>query len=363
MTAAASSTRGLAKAWMKIGANMLPFADAATEELPLAKLLRLSLFQVSVGMAIALLIGTLNRVMIVELGVPVWLVATMVSLPLVFAPFRALIGFKSDTHRSHLGWKRVPYLWFGTLLQFGGLSIMPFALILLSGDSHAPAWVGQSAAALAFLLMGAGLHTVQTAGPRARHRPRAPARAPQGRRAALRDDDARHDGFRADLRPRAGPFHRGAADPGGAGHGRRHDDPQPFRAVEAGAAQSRRHVAQREAAELRAILGVVRRAGPADAPARRGRARHDGVLDAGRAARALRRAGAAPLRRRDDGPHRNDGTRRSRRLHRRRPQAGPAAPTPIASPRPAPSSASPPSPRSSSRSRSARRRCLRWASR
>ena len=156
--------RGVAMAWMKVGASMLPFADVATAELPLARLLRLSLFQVSVGMAIVLLIGTLNRVMIVELGVPVWLVATMISLPLIFAPFRALVGFKSDTHRSHLGWRRVPYLWFGTLLQFGGLSIMPFALILLSGDSNAPAWVGQGAAALAFLLMGAGLHTVQTAG-------------------------------------------------------------------------------------------------------------------------------------------------------------------------------------------------------
>ena len=86
-----------------------------------------------------LLIGTLNRVMIVELGVPAWLVAMMVSLPLVFAPFRALVGFRSDTHRSVLGWRRVPYIWFGTLLQFGGLAIMPFALLVLSGDTHGPA--------------------------------------------------------------------------------------------------------------------------------------------------------------------------------------------------------------------------------
>ena len=153
-----------AKAWMKLSADMLPFADIASADLPLAKLLRLSLFQVTVGMAVVLLIGTLNRVMIVELGVPVWLVALMISLPLIFAPFRALVGFKSDTHRSSLGWRRVPYLWFGTMLQFGGLSIMPFALILLGGDTNAPAYVGQGAAALAFLLMGAGLHTVQTAG-------------------------------------------------------------------------------------------------------------------------------------------------------------------------------------------------------
>ena len=60
---------------MRLGAAFLPFADAATAELPLGRLLRLSLFQVSVGMAMVLLIGTLNRVMIVELGVPAWLVA------------------------------------------------------------------------------------------------------------------------------------------------------------------------------------------------------------------------------------------------------------------------------------------------
>jgi BCD family chlorophyll transporter-like MFS transporter len=154
----------LALNWAKIGSRYMPFADAATDELPLGRLLRLSLFQVSVGMAVVLLIGTLNRVMIVELGVPAWLVALMVSVPLVFAPFRAVIGFKSDTHRSVLGWQRVPYIWMGTLVQFGGLAIMPFALLVLSGDTHGPMWIGQAGAALAFLLVGAGLHTTQTVG-------------------------------------------------------------------------------------------------------------------------------------------------------------------------------------------------------
>ncbi len=154
----------LSRHWQSLGPTFLPFADAGTDELPMRRLLRLSLFQVTVGMAVVLLIGTLNRVMIVELGVPAWLVAVMVSLPLVFAPFRAVVGFRSDTHRSVLGWRRVPYLWFGTLLQFGGLAIMPFALIILSGDSNGPAWIGDAAAALAFLLVGAGLHTVQTVG-------------------------------------------------------------------------------------------------------------------------------------------------------------------------------------------------------
>jgi BCD family chlorophyll transporter-like MFS transporter len=154
----------LAKGWMRLGTRFLPFADAASVELPLSRLLRLSLFQVSVGASIVLLNGTLNRVMIVELGVSSLLVSLMVSLPLVFAPFRILIGFKSDTHRSVLGWRRVPYIWMGTLLQFGGLAIMPFALLVLSDSGDWPVAAGQVGAALAFLLVGAGLHTTQTAG-------------------------------------------------------------------------------------------------------------------------------------------------------------------------------------------------------
>ena len=102
--------------------------------------------------------------MILELEVPAWLVASMIALPVLFAPVRALIGHRSDHHRSLLGWKRVPYIWFGSLLQFGGLAIMPFALLVLSGDGHGPVWVGQLGAGLAFLLVGAGLHTTQTAG-------------------------------------------------------------------------------------------------------------------------------------------------------------------------------------------------------
>jgi len=141
-----SVSQRVMKAWVGLGSRFLPFADAATPELPLSRLMRLSLFQVSVGMSLVLLIGTLNRVMIVELGVPASLVGIMISLPLIFAPFRALIGFRSDTHRSVLGWRRVPFIYRGAMVQFGGLAIMPFALLVLSGGGNAgnaPAWIGQ----------------------------------------------------------------------------------------------------------------------------------------------------------------------------------------------------------------------------
>lgn len=161
----AGASGGMLKVWRSLGPRLLPFADAATPELPLPRLLRLSLFQISVGIELVLLNGTLNRVMIIELGIPAWLVAAMVALPILFAPFRALIGFRSDNHRSVLGWRRVPYIWMGTMVQFGGLALLPFALLVLSGKgTYTPPLVGEIAVAVAFLMIGAGLHTSQTAG-------------------------------------------------------------------------------------------------------------------------------------------------------------------------------------------------------
>ena len=159
-----TANRRIVKFWQGVGRHFLPFSDAASADLPLPRLLRLSLFQISVGMAMALMVGTLNRVMIVELGISAWVVAVAIALPIAFAPFRALVGFRSDHHRSALGWRRVPYMWIGTLVQFGGLAIMPFALLILSGDTTGPLWIGHVFSALAFLLMGAGLQVVQTAG-------------------------------------------------------------------------------------------------------------------------------------------------------------------------------------------------------
>ena len=143
---------------------VLPFGDAGSAQLPLGRILRLSLFQVTVGMALVLLSGTLNRVMVIEIGLPVSFVSFLIGLPLVVAPFRALIGFKSDNHRSLIGWRRVPYVWMGTMLQFGGFALMPFALLLLGDHKAATATAGHLGLSLAFILVGAGMHTVQTAG-------------------------------------------------------------------------------------------------------------------------------------------------------------------------------------------------------
>jgi BCD family chlorophyll transporter-like MFS transporter len=149
----------------KVSIDLLPFSDAVSDDLPLGQLLRLSLFQVSVGMAAVMLLGTLNRVMIVELNIGAMLVAAMIALPVLVAPLRALVGYKSDNYKSAIGWKRIPYLWLGTMWQFGGLAIMPMALLVLSGDRTLDFPIaGYVGAALAFLMTGFGMHMTQTAG-------------------------------------------------------------------------------------------------------------------------------------------------------------------------------------------------------
>ncbi len=150
----------------RAGVKFLPFADVVSPDLSLSRLLRLSLFQIAGGMAMVLLVGTLNRVMIVELTVSASLVAVLVALPVLSAPFRTLIGFKSDNHKSALGWRRVPYIWVGSLMMFGGFAFMPFALLLLSGDGDGANSLlyGHIGAALAFILVGGGVHVTQTAG-------------------------------------------------------------------------------------------------------------------------------------------------------------------------------------------------------
>ena len=253
--------------WARLGPRFMPFADAATTELPLSRLLRLSLFQVSVGMAAVLLIGTLNRVMIVELGVPAWLVAVMVALPLIAAPFRAIVGFRSDTHRSMLGWRRVPYLWMGTMLQFGGLAIMPFALIVLSGDTTAPPFLGRAAAALAFLLVGARSSHRADGWPGAGDRPGTSREAPEGGGVALHDAAAWHGVQCAVLWRPAAALLRASADPGGAGICCRDGSSERDCLVEAGAAKPGANLAHTCAAQFLAVLAGIRTGRQRHAPA------------------------------------------------------------------------------------------------
>ena len=148
----------------RVNSRYLPWLDIADEKITGRKLVRLSLFQISVGICFVLLNGTLNRIMVVELQHPAWIISAMLALPLLLAPLRMIIGYRSDNHRSYLGYRRLPYLWSGTMGQFGGLALMPFVLILMTSGEGNAAKLGFAMSLLALLMVGIGMHMTQTAG-------------------------------------------------------------------------------------------------------------------------------------------------------------------------------------------------------
>ena len=83
----------------------------------------------------------------------------------------------------------------------GGLAIMPFALIVLSGDQiHGPDWAGEALAALAFLMTGIGMHMTQTAGLALASDRATDETRPARRGAAVRHVPAGHGDFGRDRR-------------------------------------------------------------------------------------------------------------------------------------------------------------------
>ncbi len=77
--------------------------------------IRLAGFPLGLGLTSALVGGTLNRVMIVELGLPASLVGLLFSLPLLISPVRVWLGYQSDAHPLW-GLRREPYIVIGAFL-------------------------------------------------------------------------------------------------------------------------------------------------------------------------------------------------------------------------------------------------------
>jgi BCD family chlorophyll transporter-like MFS transporter len=123
--------------------------------------LRLGLFQFGMGLSIAPLTGTLNRVLIDEVGIAAVAVGFLIAIHYFVSPIRAMIGFRSDQERVAGRW-RTPYVVFGAMLTYGGLATAPFSLILLSGDGMIPIWLAMIICTLIFLAYGVGVNIVET---------------------------------------------------------------------------------------------------------------------------------------------------------------------------------------------------------
>lgn len=124
-------------------------------------ILRLGLFQFGMGLSLAPLTGTLNRVLIDEMGIAAAAVGLLIAVHYFVSPVRAIIGYRSDVARSEGNW-RTPYVVFGAMLTYGGLAIAPFSLILLSGNGAIPVWLAFVICLLIFLAYGVGANIVET---------------------------------------------------------------------------------------------------------------------------------------------------------------------------------------------------------
>ncbi len=115
---------------------------------------RLGLVQASIGAVVVLMTSTLNRVMVVELGLAAAIPGALVALHfLVQMWFRPRLG-----HWSDLGGRRTPVIRMGmALLAFGGADAV--AAVALVPTHRA---IGLAVAALAFVLIGVGVSAAGT---------------------------------------------------------------------------------------------------------------------------------------------------------------------------------------------------------
>lgn len=125
------------------------------------QVLRLGLFQFGMGLSLAPLTGTLNRVLIDEARIPAAAVGFLIAIHYFVSPARAFIGFRSDRDRAEGNW-RTPYVVLGAMLTYGGLATAPFSLILLSGTGAITFWPAMLICTLIFLAYGFGVNIVET---------------------------------------------------------------------------------------------------------------------------------------------------------------------------------------------------------
>jgi len=126
-----------------------------------SKIFRLGLIQFGIGLTLAPISGTLNRVLITDMNIPAVAVGFLISLHYFISPVRAMVGYRSDKARSEGHW-RTPFVVFGVMLTFGGLVCAPFALIILSGEGAWTFWPALLVCSAIFLAYGAGINIVET---------------------------------------------------------------------------------------------------------------------------------------------------------------------------------------------------------
>ena len=112
---------------------------------------RLAGFSIAYGLSGALIGGTLNRIMIADLGLPASLVAFFFAIPLLISPVRVWLGYRSDGFPL-FGRRREPYIILGALII--GLGIIASANVAAKTTEVSALLV--LGGVLSFLLYGIG---------------------------------------------------------------------------------------------------------------------------------------------------------------------------------------------------------------
>lgn len=137
-----------------ITAAGVPAPAVVRHELSTWTKLRLGLREFAAGMASVVILGVLNRVMKVELGISLAVVAAVLASYNLAAPVALAIGHRSD-QRPILGRHRSPYIVGGAVLTAAAVAAAPHLADLLARGLH-PASVAITV--VVFVVMGIGMY-------------------------------------------------------------------------------------------------------------------------------------------------------------------------------------------------------------
>ncbi|TVP75760.1 MAG: MFS transporter [Gemmatimonadales bacterium] len=141
---------------MSPAASPVPHAipdQAAPRGLSWASIARLALVQVAIGSVMVLMTSTLNRVMVVELGLAAAVPGALVALHFAVQVLRPRMGYLSDVGGRRLNW------------IVGGMAIVVlsgFMAAVATAVMDANRWMGIGIALLAFFGLGAGISAAST---------------------------------------------------------------------------------------------------------------------------------------------------------------------------------------------------------
>ncbi len=124
------------------------------------RIIRLGLRQFAAGMLSIIVLGILNRVMKVEMGLPLGLIGLVIGIH-YFAALAAIpYGHRSDTYPFG-GLHRTPYVLIGAALTILATIAAPFGALWMQAEAGSA--VSSLLTALIFLLFGFGIYTAGTA--------------------------------------------------------------------------------------------------------------------------------------------------------------------------------------------------------